>query len=319
MPPESKHLQKIITHHNQTATVQVVFCDIEKYSKRIRANQIAVISKLTAALKQDIEELKMIYAAYINTNDLNFDLDLIVIPTGDGVLAAFSFEGLHDIHLVFAKSLLAKLNPLEEKEPCPEFDQNGWCNCHDYINLRIGISEGKAIIYKDINERFNVAGGTVNLASRAMGLAQRNHIICTEYAYREIIENDIRMKSSFVEMPDQIIKHGETITVYRLETWPHYVYKRDTIIKRFVDANIDVIGDLKIEESAIIRGNVTANNIVLCGQVIGNVMAHNRLAIRSTGKLYGNADCSRLTLEEGCVLTGKSSVAPHQDPPNRNE
>src|SRR5207253_327703 len=64
------------------------------------------------------------------------------------------------------------------------------CNCHPNFNLTVGISEGKGIVYKDVNGGFNVAGVVINMAARAMAMAERNQIFFTEDACKAMVEMD---------------------------------------------------------------------------------------------------------------------------------
>jgi class 3 adenylate cyclase len=68
------------------------------------------------------------------------------------------------------------------------FSEHGWCNCHDFFDVRIGTSDGKAIIFKDINGNYNVAGNPVNVASRVMGFGDRQKVLLTDEAYKNMID-----------------------------------------------------------------------------------------------------------------------------------
>lgn len=195
----------------------MVFLDIERYSTRRTLNQLDVIDAMTACVAEALEGVGKQYLAYAQKNNLNFKTDIISIPTGDGAAVVFSFDGLHDIHLAFAKRLLEAAWNRRQGTQCEIFDREGWCNCHPYFNLRVGISEGKGIVFTDVNENYNCAGGVMNLASRAMGLGDRNQIIFTEAGYRQIIDmiTDPTFIKNFVEFKDVSIKHGEKINVYQ--------------------------------------------------------------------------------------------------------
>jgi hypothetical protein len=119
--------------------------------------------------------------------------------------------------LVFARELLKASHELREGTGCEVFAAEGWCNCHSHFNLRIGISEGRGIVYIDVNENYNVAGTPVNMASRVMTLADRNQILFTDDAYRQIIDmsTDISFLNHFVEFRNVGIKHGLRVTVYQ--------------------------------------------------------------------------------------------------------
>jgi class 3 adenylate cyclase len=198
------------------APLQVVFFDVEKYSRRRTASQIDVVDAMTEGLNSALTAISKKYIRYAQDNALNFNTDIIKLPTGDGAAVVFSFDGLHDIHLEFAKSLLDAAHQVNSDNPCEKFVNEGWCNCHPNFNLTVGISEGKGIIYKDVNGGFNVAGGVINMAARAMAVADRNQVFFTEDARRAIIEldQDPHLVEKFVEF-EVPTKHGETITVYQ--------------------------------------------------------------------------------------------------------
>jgi hypothetical protein len=89
------------------------------------------------------------------------------------------------------------------------FSENGWCNCHDFFDIRIGVADGKAIVFKDINGNYNVAGNPVNVASRVMGLADRQQILITEEAYKNLIDmtEDTTLESRFISHGIMEVKH----------------------------------------------------------------------------------------------------------------
>jgi len=217
MTQQSSHLSEIMEKHNRIANLQVVFTDIEKYSKRRTLTQISVIDALTTCMKEALAAVSKKYIEYSQANDLNFQADIISLPTGDGAATIFSFDGLHDIHLSFALSLLESAQGLREKEPCAKFQEEGWCNCHPYFNLRIGISEGKGIVFRDLRNEFNVAGGVVNMAARVMGLADRNQIMFTEEAYNQIVDmvDDPHLVDLFTEFAEVELKHNLKIKIYQ--------------------------------------------------------------------------------------------------------
>jgi len=213
---KSPHLSDIIEKQNRTSTISVVFVDIEKYSKRRTVNQIAVVDSFTACLKDALQEISKSYIAYAQANNLNFDSDVIKLPTGDGAAIIFPFEGLHDIHLQFARTLLRIVDDKNRNNYCEKFAAQGWCNCHPNFNITTGISEGKGIIYTDLNGNYNVAGAVVNMAARAMGQADRNQIVLTQEAFNQLIEmdEDASLVDKFQRYEVEI-KHGIRVQIYQ--------------------------------------------------------------------------------------------------------
>jgi hypothetical protein len=214
---QSQHLTDIMERHQRTCNMQVVFVDIEKYSQRRTVSQIEVVDAFTDCLGKALHDISKEYLEYTQANGLNFQKDIIRLPTGDGVAVVFSFDGLHDIHLKFAKALLRHTHELKAANSCDKFQAQGWCNCHPTFNVKIGISEGKGIIFKDVNDLFNVAGGVVNMAARVMGFGERNHIMFTDEAFSQIVDmiDDPNMVDHFVTYADVEIKHKHKITIYQ--------------------------------------------------------------------------------------------------------
>jgi hypothetical protein len=206
-----------VAKHNRTANVQVVFIDVEKYSRRRSHVQMALIDRFTGLLHDALSQTGMVYENYARANELSIPDDVLLLPTGDGAAVLFSFEGLHDIHLCFARKLLQLIHASNAEDGCSVFAENGWCNCHSSFAVRIGISEGKAIFYRDANRRLNVAGRTVNLAARVMSVGDRGQILFTEDAFRQMADltNDPALVANFRFYPNVHLKDGEKTTIYQ--------------------------------------------------------------------------------------------------------
>ena len=91
----SEHLNQIMSKHNRIANLQVVFVDIEKYSKRRTITQTEVIDRFTEILLQALVKTSKEYVQYAQANGVNFKTDIITIPTGDGAAIVFAFDRLH--------------------------------------------------------------------------------------------------------------------------------------------------------------------------------------------------------------------------------
>lgn len=179
--------------------------------------QADVIDAFMACLRDALQRTSQQYVAYAQDNDLNFQKDVIALPSGDGAAVALPFEGLHNVHLFLAKELLRTVHEHNKKHSCEKFSEQGWCHCHPAFNLCIGISDGKGIIYRDINDAYNVAGTVINMAARVMGLAGPQQILFSEDAYRQFIDmvDDVRVDERFREFRSVPIKHDLSINVFQ--------------------------------------------------------------------------------------------------------
>ena len=67
-------------------------------------------------------------------------------------------------------------------------------------------------------------------------------------------------------------------------------------------------GTLIVGETALIKGKVGVETIVILGHVEGDVYAKARVEIHSTGKFYGNLFTPVLTVNEGGVFDGNCKM-----------
>jgi hypothetical protein len=213
----SKHLETVISKNHGSTTMQVVFFDIVAYSKRKSTAQYALIEKFTGLLSGALHIIGQKYLQYAQDHDANFANDIIKIPTGDGAAVVFTFEGVERIGLDFITCLLEAIHAHNTENGCERFASSGWCNCHTSFLVRVGASEGRGIIFKDVNGLYNVAGTTINLASRVMGQADGMNVLFTKDAYRNLVDmtTDTTLEEQFREYANIKIKHGLSLDLYQ--------------------------------------------------------------------------------------------------------
>lgn len=211
----SHYLEQIITEKNSTCSMQIVFVDIVSYSKRNSHAQVKVINTFRVCLEAALAATATQFENDLEKARLTLRDNVILIPAGDGAAIGFPFDGLHDMHLVFAIALLSEIGKRNAIADCVRFRKQNWCDCHDAMKIRTGVSEGKVIVYKDINDNFNIAGTTVNLAARVMSVADADEILFSEDAYRQFRDMTHGIASKFIGYSDVVVKHGLTLTVYQ--------------------------------------------------------------------------------------------------------
>ena len=81
---------------------------------------------------------------------------------------------------------------------------------------------------------------------------------------------------------------------------------------------IKVVGDFLVGQSGVVEAEVEAENIVIQGQITGNVMARKQLEIQSSGQLLGDCQAKSIDIREGAIFEGRSkmlkSTAPSPGP-----
>ncbi|MGE4282531.1 MAG: polymer-forming cytoskeletal protein [Clostridia bacterium] len=75
-----------------------------------------------------------------------------------------------------------------------------------------------------------------------------------------------------------------------------------------VIGEITAEGDVIIGDSAIISGNIYANNVIVAGSVNGNVTAKNQMRLTVTSKLIGDIKTYSLIIDEGAMFQGNCGM-----------
>lgn len=71
---------------------------------------------------------------------------------------------------------------------------------------------------------------------------------------------------------------------------------------------IRVDGNIYIGETAKIEGNIYANNVMVSGEIKGNIEAHQQLRITSSGSLWGDVNVTSFILDENSSFDGNCKM-----------
>lgn len=83
-----------------------------------------------------------------------------------------------------------------------------------------------------------------------------------------------------------------------------------------VEGDILHRGDMIIGESGSVIATVKARNVVVAGEVQGNIEAEGKLELLATGKVAGDIISSSLVIADGAVFKGKSQPRSEDKPVN---
>lgn len=82
-----------------------------------------------------------------------------------------------------------------------------------------------------------------------------------------------------------------------------------------LDGEIQTEGVLTLGDTASINGNINAQSVIVRGKVNGNIIAREKIEIKSKAELFGDIRASKLVIEEGVTYVGKTEVNPNKVTP----
>jgi cytoskeletal protein CcmA (bactofilin family) len=75
-----------------------------------------------------------------------------------------------------------------------------------------------------------------------------------------------------------------------------------------VEGNVDSKAVIVVGESGVVRGDLRGTDIVVAGQIMGNVSCSGHLEILAKGRIEGDIDAKSVRIETGGVFRGTSRM-----------
>lgn len=75
-----------------------------------------------------------------------------------------------------------------------------------------------------------------------------------------------------------------------------------------IKGSIKLNGDILVGRTGVVNADIEANNIVIQGQVTGNILARHQLEIQPSGKLMGDCTARSIDIKEGAMFEGRSNM-----------
>jgi cytoskeletal protein CcmA (bactofilin family) len=82
-----------------------------------------------------------------------------------------------------------------------------------------------------------------------------------------------------------------------------------------LDGDINSDGTLSLGDNAVVKGNITVNSVILRGKINGNVVAREKIDIKTKTELFGDIRAPKLAMEEGVTFVGQTDVNPNKAAP----
>lgn len=80
-----------------------------------------------------------------------------------------------------------------------------------------------------------------------------------------------------------------------------------------VDGDIKAGGDVYIESTSTVTGNVYGSNVYLSGKVKGNVLSKGILHLQAQARLFGDIEISSIVTDEGAIFQGSCRMIEVKD------
>jgi cytoskeletal protein CcmA (bactofilin family) len=82
----------------------------------------------------------------------------------------------------------------------------------------------------------------------------------------------------------------------------------DVRIDGHLSGNIVIAGKFVLGATGVVEGNITSVNADLSGEVKGTVKISEMLSLKSTARINGDIETSKLMIEPGAVFTGTCNM-----------
>ena len=84
--------------------------------------------------------------------------------------------------------------------------------------------------------------------------------------------------------------------------------QRSIRVEGVFEGEINSHGRIYIGQGCVVNAHLFAKDVVVAGEVIGNIEAIKSLHILKTGKVYGDISGDQLTIQEGGIYKGKVNM-----------
>ncbi len=90
-------------------------------------------------------------------------------------------------------------------------------------------------------------------------------------------------------------------------------------IDGYLEGKIESKDSVVLGKEGRIKGDIKTKDIVVGGQVAGNIQASNRAEFQHGANFQGELFCKQLIIEEGVLFEGTCSMSDRRDEPKKEE
>ena len=93
-------------------------------------------------------------------------------------------------------------------------------------------------------------------------------------------------------------------------------FSGELVFEGKLEGEVNADGVLHLGETGVVNGNINVNTVVIRGKVNGNVIAKDKIELKSKAELFGDVRASKLAIEEGVTFVGRTEVNPNKVAPS---
>ena len=85
------------------------------------------------------------------------------------------------------------------------------------------------------------------------------------------------------------------------------------VVEGVVEGTIRITGDLRVAPGGVVKATVSAQSVLIAGELVGDCHATQRAEIQASGRLTGNIRAPRVVIVEGATFRGNSDMSPGRE------
>lgn len=97
-----------------------------------------------------------------------------------------------------------------------------------------------------------------------------------------------------------------------------YTFRGTVMVNGKFSGEIRTEDTLIIGEKGMIKADIHAGNVVISGEVTGNVTATERVELRGTARVFGDVEAPVIVVAEGVLFEGRCRMTKSQPEPPTN-
>jgi len=126
-------------------------------------------------------------------------------------------------------------------------------------------------------------------------------------------EGENNLKTMFKSQDEkEKIKEVETIIGPSIKVKGNFNGQGNIVVEGILEGSLKTNGDVFIGDKAKIAATIEAREARIGGEVTGNIKIKKYVEVAASAKIFGDIECSSLSIERGAVLNGKCTMLPEK-------